>query len=298
MAEIAEIRCAVINLWNINFRDFCDFCGTKNKKLSVKIMNKTRLMIVLLASLIFGACSSSDDDTNSNSPSPSTYTFGASVNPSWSVDLSGSDAAPGWQGIVRTHYESWMYVTVKLQDELAKHASSDDRMVVFIGDEQRSRPSAPNILTDGSVYFVLTIGGNSTDREINIRLCYWCTKLRQLFTIEGKATFTPELEYGNTGDYEPPLLKGSKKYPVQSTLTVNLPAKVPFTPAAGDLVGVFAGNECRGVGSVGKPFTVFRTSAVEALQVRYYSTEKSGIYALTPNITLNENAAQTITFDF
>lgn len=256
---------------------------------------KTVKIILLTAVLTMAWGCSSDSD---NTSSPSASTFVESGRPSWSVDLSGSDAAPGWQDIDRSLYESWMYVTVKLQDELAAYASTDDRMVVFIGDEQRTRPAAPNIYADGSVYFVMTIGGNSTDREINIRLCYWSAQLHQLFTIEEKSTFTPELPYGNTSDYVPPLLRGSKKYPVQQQLTVNLPAKVPFTPAAGDLVAVFAGNECRGVGNVGKPFTVFRTTAGEALQVRYYSSDKTGIYSFLQNITLNENAVQIITPEF
>ena len=256
---------------------------------------KTVKIILLTAVLtMLWGCSSDSDNVSS----PSASTFVESGRPSWSVDLSGNDAAPGWQDIDRSLYESWMYITVKLQDELAAQATSDDRMVVFIGDEQRTRPAAPNIYADGSVYFVMTIGGNSTDREINIRLCYWCAQLRQLFTIEGKSTFTPELPYGNTSDYVPPLLKGSKKYPVQQQLTVNLPAKVPFTASADDLVAAFAGNECRGVGSIGKPFTVFRTSAGEALQVRYYSTDKAGIYSILQTVTLNGNAIQAITLEF
>lgn len=249
-------------------------------------------LVVLLTSLVLGACSSDDSDSSSK------YTFKASEKPAWSVNLASSDVAPGWQDIDRSLYESWMYITVKLQDELAKHVSSDDRMVVFIGDEQRTRPAAPNIYADGSVYFVMTIGGNSTDREINIRLSYWCAKLRQLFAIEGQATFTPELPYGNTSDYIPPLLKGSKKYPVQNSLTVNLPEKAPFTPAAGDLVAAFVGEECRGVGSIDKPFTVFRTTTGETIQLRYYSTDKASIYTFTQNITLNDNAAQIITPEF
>ena len=256
---------------------------------------KTVKIILLTAVLtMLWGCSSDSDNVSS----PSVSTFVESGRPSWSVDLSGNDAAPGWQDIDRTLYESWMYVTVKLQDELAVHAGDGDLMTVFIGDEQRTRPAAPNIYADGSVYFVMTIGGNSTDREINIRLCYWSAQLRQLFTIEEKSTFTPELPYGNTSDYVPPLLKGSKKYPVQQQLTVNLPAKVPFTTSANDLVAVFAGNECRGVGSIGKPFTVFRTSAGEALQVRYYSSDKAGIYTITQSVTLAENTAQTITPEF
>ena len=256
---------------------------------------KTVKIILLTAVLtMLWGCSSDSDNVSS----PSASTFVESGRPSWSVDLSGNDAAPGWQDIDRSLYESWMYITVKLQDELAAYAGDGDLMTVFIGDEQRTRPAAPNIYADGSVYFVMTIGGNSTDREINIRLSYWCAQLRQLFTIEGKSTFTPELPYGNTSDYVPPLLKGSKKYPVQQQLTVNLPAKVPFSASADDLVAAFAGNECRGVGSIGKPFTVFRTSAGEALQVRYYSADKAGIYSILQTVTLSEAAVQTITLEF
>ena len=249
-----------------------------------------RLLLVACLAL-FCACSSDDD-------SPGKKSFKAGEKPTWSVNLASSDAAPGWQDIDRSLYESWMYVTVKLEDELAKHASSDDRMVVFIGDEQRTRPSAPNIYADGSVYFVLTIGGNSTDREINIRLCYWSAKLRQTFMIEEKSTFMPELPYGNTTDYVPPLLRGSKKYPVQSSLTVNLAENAPVKTAAGDLVAAFVGEECRGVGKIGQPFTVFRTSADETILLRYYNKENAGVYSSQQSVTLSGGEAKTVTFMF
>ena len=256
---------------------------------------KTVKIILLTAVLtMLWGCSSDSDNVSS----PSASTFVESGRPSWSVDLSGSDAAPGWQDIDRSLYESWMYVTVKLQDELAAYAGDGDLMTVFIGDEQRTRPAAPNIYADGSVYFVMTISGNSTDREINIRLCYWCAQLRQLFTIEGKSTFTPELPYGNTSDYVPPLLKGCKKYPLQRQLTVNLPAEVPFTPADGDIVAAFAGNECRGVGSIGNPFTVFSTASGETFQLRYYSSAQAGVYSFRQNVTLSENDPQSVTLIF
>ena len=254
-------------------------------------MKTKYLLFGILTVLAFFGCSSDDD-------SPSTYTFEASGLPAWQTDLTSNDADPAWQDIDRTKYESWMYVTVKLEDELAKYASTDDRMVVFIGDEQRTRPANPNIYADGSVYFVLTIGGNSTDREINIRLCYWSAQLHQLFTIEERSTFTPELPYGNTSDYEPPLLKGSKKYPVQQQLTVYLPSQAPFTPADGDRVAAFVGDECRGVGSIGQPFTVFRTSASETIQMRYYSTAKAGVYSMATSLTLGENEDKTIILSF
>ena len=256
---------------------------------------KLKYLFVGLSVLFAWSCSSSDDDDNSSGAS----TFVESGRPSWSVDLSGSDAAPGWQDIDRSLYESWMYVTVKLQDELAAHAGTGDLMVALIGNECRTRPAMPSDkYADGSVYFVLTIGGNEADRDAHIKLCYYSAALHSLFTIEAKETFAPESSYGNTADYVPLLLQGSKKYPVQQQLTVNLPAKVPFTTSADDLVAVFAGNECRGVGSIGKPFIVFRTSAGEALQVRYYSADKAGIYSILQTVTLSEAAVQTITLEF
>jgi len=267
-------------------------------------MKTSKILMLTAALTMVWGCSTKDDDspgtnTFEDKDTPSTYTFEANEKPAWSVNLTGSDTDPQWQDIDRSLYESWMYVTVKLEDELAAHATTDDRMVVFIGDEQRTKPAVPSDqYADGSVYFVMTIGGNSTDREVNIRLYYWCAQLHQVFTIEEQATFTPELPYGNTSDYVPPLLKGCKKYPVQSALTVSLPADAPFTKADGDLVAFFVGNECRGVGSVGQPITVFRTSAGEVLQVRYYSMQNGGIYTLTQSITLGENEDKNVILSF
>lgn len=256
---------------------------------------KLKYLFVGLSVLFAWSCSSSDDDDNSSGAS----TFVESGRPSWSVDLSGSDAAPGWQDIDRSLYESWMYVTVKLQDELAVHAGTGDLMVALIGDECRTRPAMPSDkYADGSVYFVLTIGGNEADRDAHIKLCYYSAALHSLFTIEAKETFAPESSYGNTADYVPLLLQGCKKYPLQRQLTVNLPAEVPFTPADGDIVAAFAGNECRGVGSIGNPFTVFSTASGETFQLRYYSSAQAGVYSFRQNVTLSENDPQSVTLIF
>ena len=85
---------------------------------------------------------------------------------------------------------------------------------------------------------------------------------------------------------------------MQNQLTVSLPAHVPFTPAYGDIVAAFVGSECRGVGTAGKSFTVFRISADETIQLRYYSTEKTGVYRFLQTVSLdgNENKNLMITF--
>ena len=252
------------------------------------------ILLTAVLTLVWGCSSDSDSDSTT-----AKYTFASAVKPSWSVDLSGSDTAPGWQDIDRSLYESWMYVTVKLQDELAVHAGAGDLMVALIGDECRTRPAMPSDkYADGSVYFVLTIGGNEADRDAHIKLCYYSAALHSLFTIEAKETFAPESSYGNTADYVPLLLQGCKKYPLQRQLMVNLPAEVPFTPADGDIIAAFAGNECRGVGSIGNPFTVFSTASGETFQLRYYSSAQAGVYSFRQNVTLSENDPQSVTLIF
>ena len=178
-----------------------------------------------------------------------------------------------------------MYVLVTLQDELAAHATEADRMAVFIGGERRTQLAVPNFYDDGAVRYVLRIYGNSTDRNVRFTLQYYSVALKQLFSIGTEEKFVPEFTYGNIKDFVPPLLKGCKKFPVQNQLTVSLPDQPPFTPDNNDLVAVFVGDECRGVGVAGKPFNVFRTSETEKLTLRYYSVQQAGIYTMAQTVT-------------
>jgi len=232
-------------------------------------------------------CSSSDDDELEAS------TFEPCGKPTWSVNLVGTDNTPSWTAPNPSDYESSMFIMVKLQEELEEYSSEADRMTVFIGDECRTMPAKPNGNAH-DYYFILKVWGNAVDRDVVLSLRYYCATLHQVFVLEGKESFATERTYGFDEDFVPPLLKGSTKYPVQTSLTVNLPDNPPFTPADGDCVAVFVGGECRGVGTLGKAFTVFRTTEKETLQVRYYSTEKAGVYTLKQTLS-SEN---DITFHF
>ncbi len=253
-------------------------------------MKKSAIKIMFLAAVLtfVWGCSSDDESTSAN------YTFATAEKPAWSVDLTGNDAAPSWTAPDPSLFESSMFVMVKLQDELAAYSTDADRMVIFIGDECRTVPAIRNVDRQGGIYFVLKVRGNSTDRDVNFGLRYYCESLRQVFAIEGTESFASERDYGFDTDFVPPLLLGCKKYPVQSELTVSLPAAVPFTPDSGDIVAVFAGGECRGVGRVGEAFTVFRTTTDETLDVRYYSAVQAGVY------TMKQKAGQetTVTLNF
>ena len=249
------------------------------------------LMTVAVLATAWGCSTDTDEQTGTENglantmPPSAGYTFERADRPAWGVDLTGNDAAPDWGNFNMSLYENSMYVLVTLQDELAAHSTEADRMAVFIGGERRTQLAVPNFYDDGAVRYVLRIYGNSTDRNVRFTLQYYSVALKQLFSIGTEEKFVPEFTYGNIKDFVPPLLKGCKKFPVQNQLTVSLPGQPPFTPDNNDLVAVFVGDECRGVGVAGKPFNVFRTSETEKLSLRYYSVQQAGIYTMAQTVT-------------
>ena len=257
------------------------------------MMMKTVKILMTVAALatVWGCSTATDEQTGTENglattmPPSAGYTFERADRPAWGVDLTGNDAAPDWGNFNMSLYENSMYVLVTLQDELAAHATEADRMAVFIGGERRTQLAVPNFYDDGAVRYVLRIYGNSTDRNVRFTLQYYSVALKQLFSIGTEEKFVPEFTYGNIKDFVPPLLKGCKKFPVQNQLTVSLPGQPPFTPDGNDLVAVFVGDECRGVGVAGKPFNVFRTSETEKLTLRYYSVQQAGIYTMAQTVT-------------
>lgn len=241
-------------------------------------MKEIKIIMLTAVLTMAWACSSDSDDT------PTNYTFEQAAMPMWSVDLTGSDNAPAWTAPDPSLFESSMFIMVKLQDELAAYSTDGDLMAVFIGDECRTVPAIRNVDKNGGIYFVLKIRGNSTERDVNFALRYYCAQLRRVFTLQGTEKFATERTYGFDEDFVPPLLLGCTKYPVQQTLTVQLPSNTPFTPDESDIVAVFAGGECRGMGVAGQPFTVFRTTDGETLDMRYYSAKQAGVYTLKQKV--------------
>ncbi len=248
------------------------------------MMKTVKILMTVAALATVWGCSTANDN-EIETVKPTGCTFEHADRPAWSVDLTGNDAAPDWGNFNLSLYENSMYVLVTLQEELAAHSTEADRMAVFIGGERRTQLAVPNFYDDGAVRYVLRIYGNSTDRNVRFTLQYYSVALKQLFSIGTEEKFVPEFTYGNIKDFVPPLLKGCKKFPVQNQLTVSLPDQPPFTPDNNDLVAVFVGSECRGVGVAGKPFNVFRTSETEKLTLRYYSVQQAGIYTMAQTVT-------------
>lgn len=250
-------------------------------------------MLLAVLTMLWG-CSSDSDDGNKLEGS----SFAPVEKPSWTIDMMASDPVPTWQAPDPSKYESSMFIMVCLEEQLARYASDDDKMTVFIGDECRAMPAPLQKDYSGKCYFVLKIDGNSTDRDVSFSLCYYAAKIHHLFKLSTTQTFVPNITYGIDKDFVPQLIKGSSRYPVQGDLTVKLPDTAPFTPSDDDFVAVFVGDDCRGVGTVDQPFTVFLTSAGETPHVRYYSAQKGGVYTFKQSLTIAAGDSKEVTLSF
>ena len=252
-------------------------------------------MLLAVLTMLWGCSSDSDDGDKLEGSS-----FVSAEKPSWTVDMKANDPVPTWPDPDPSKYESWssMIIMVCLEEQLARYASDDDKMTVFIGDECRAMPAPLQKDYSGKCYFVLKIDGNSTDRDVPFSLCYYAAKIHHLFKLNATQTFVPSTTYGTDKDFVPQLIKGSSRYPVQGDLTVKLPDTAPFTPSDDDFVAVFVGDDCRGVGTVGQPFTVFLTSAGETPHVRYYSAQKGGVYTFKQSLTIAAGDSKEVTLSF
>ena len=128
--------------------------------------------------------------------------------------MMASDPVPTWQAPDPSKYESSMFIMVCLEEQLARYASDDDKMTVFIGDECRAKPAPLQKDYSGKCYFVLKIDGNSTDRDVSFSLCYYAAKIHHLFKLNATQTFVPSTTYGTVKDFVPQLIKGSSRNPV------------------------------------------------------------------------------------
>ena len=247
-------------------------------------MNKIKLMILLLASLTFGACSSDDDNTSAG------YTVETvSQAPAWQVDYSGNESRPDWQEPNTGDYENWSIMLVQLEDALKPYVSGEDLMALFIGGQLRGLTSpAISGSEDDKGTFVLKAYGNEADQNVvSLTLSYYCSQLKQTFSRTVQMRYDMGKVYGLDEDLIPQFTLGAAKYPVVKQVnpaSLTAFANAAITPAEGDIVAAFVGSECRGVsplpwgGDGGGLLTVFGRSAGEHVTLKYYQAATGKVY--------------------
>lgn len=252
-------------------------------------------MFVLLASLVLGACSSSDDDNNVNGPKNAAYTETTVTEaPAWQIDWSNNQERPNWTEPDGSLYANWTILKVQIEDALKAYASDGDLMALFVDGEIRAL-AKPAVSVGGGTAtgkFLMKAYGNETGSEtVNMSLQYYSSTLKHLFTLTDNITLDADETTGIDEAFVPEFTLGSAKYPVQKTVDVEpLLTKVGLTPISGNMVAAFVGEECRGTVSLASSgstqLLIFGRNAGESLTLKYYDATAGKLYTIPDAVKL------------
>ena len=269
---------------------------------------KIKYLVFSLFVLAAWGCSSGGDADNGNNGGNTqsdivyTATFVSAPRPSWAIDWTSDATMPDWQEPTSEDFECSMDLLVTLGEDYLPYSTDDDVMAVFIGDECRAL-SYRNVMTNGNVAYLLHVRGNSEEVDHPMRLHFYCDQLHTMNITEAIPPFTPNNLMGEAYQSILDLGDESIKYPYSTEMAVVLPDKLPFTVSDGDMLAVFVGDECRGIGICdpelfeGWRIVVYSKQPHETAQIRYYSAEKGGIYTILKTFTLSDLLQQeNITF--
>ena len=255
-------------------------------------MNKTKLMLVLLASLILGACSSNDDDDSKNA----SYTETAlSEAPVWQIDWSNDQARPDWSEPDGTLYENWTILKVQIEEALQPYASKDDLMALFVNGELRGLAKPAVIVgsdQSSNTKYLIKAWGNETGSEtVHISLLYYSQTLKHLFTLTGNITLDSDETTGIDEAFIPKFTLGSSKYPVTKTVGVeSILINVGIKPVSGGMVAAFVDEECRGTVSLSASgvtqLLIFGRNTGETVSLKYYDATAGKLYTITNAVIL------------
>ena len=145
-------------------------------------------MTVLLAGLLFGACSSSDNDSNGNGSNNATYTETAqSEAPAWQVDWNNNQERPDWTEPDESAYENWTILKVLIEEALRPFVSEGDLLALFVNGELRGLAKPAVNLANGQTAngkFLIKAYGNETGTEtLHMSLQYYSQTLKHIFTL-------------------------------------------------------------------------------------------------------------------
>ena len=133
--------------------------------------------VVLSATLLLTACSTSDDVAPGTKPLDPTEK---------KIPQPGTDARPTWTAPdISLFGGDPMTVQIALQEELQSYAGNGDLMCAKLNGEVRAVSDLYE--SYGQKHFRLSIYGSGNEGAVT--LCYYCQKLSRIFTVEDWKTF-------------------------------------------------------------------------------------------------------------
>lgn len=247
-------------------------------------MKKIYLSLVLLTSLLLGACSS-DDDNNDAAYTETTQ----SEAPDWQIDWSNNQERPNWEEPDGTLYENWTILMAQIEEELQPFISEEDMMALFINGELRGLASPAITVDDNqttSATFLMKAYGNESGLEpMHISLQYYNHRLKHIFTLSEDIKLSSDESIGIDEDYIPGFTYGSAKYPIVKIVNVeSLLTKAGITPTTGNIVGAFVGTECRGKVTLSASgatlLTIYGRSAGESVTLKCYDATSERLFTI------------------
>ena len=267
-------------------------------------------MMILLAGLTLGACSSSDNEEeekkesngkNGGTPDPTTMYTTTTVDeePAWAIDWSYNQERPDWKEPEASNYEKWMVMLFKMEDELKPFVDENDLLALFVDDELQGL-AKPAIRLDNDsnepMFLMKVYMQDSDEAMVKLTVSYYSNRLKQIFSRTTQILYQPDVDYGIDEDYVPDFTLGSQKYPVTMSMQLASSPLVSagIVPTAGDKVAAFVGEECRGIYTIDNQLlgtsaimTVFGNQAGEEITLRYYAAKTKTIYNFINTVKLN-----------
>jgi len=254
-------------------------------------------MFVLLASLVLGACSSDSDDNDSTGTSQEAAYTETTVSeaPQWQIDWNNDQQKPNWKEPDASAYANWTILMVQIEEALQPYVSKDDLMAIFVNGELRGLAKPAVIVGTGQAdngKFLMKAYGNETGTEtVNMSLQYYCQTLKHLFTLTDDISLDSDETIGIDETFIPEFTLGSAKYPVQKTVVAEtFLTKVGITPAEGNVVAAFVGEECRGTvtlsASSNTKLLIYGRNAGESITLKYYDATVGKMYTIPDAVKL------------
>lgn len=209
--------------------------------------------------------------------------------PQWELDMKGNDETPQWSKPDEGMYQFSMTAVIRLSEFLERYADENDRIAAFIGNECRGIATPQNV--DGAKLYFLYIKGNTSDTE-KITLGYYSAGNKKMYSCDRLLDFEQNGVYGSANAPEMPPFDLTGKYPYVMNVVIALPDDFASAPQAADLIGAFAGSECRGTGTAtannGKTFYAFEIrgtgEAAQRIDFRYYAATDRKVYNCTVSV--------------
>lgn len=253
-------------------------------------MKKMYLKVVLLASLVAGACSCDSDATEKGGFSVTRV----SEAPVWEVDWTSDQQRPDWTQPDASAYENWTIVMVQIEEALQPYVTDDDLMALFVNGELRGMASPAVAKGDsqaGSTKFVMKVYGNESGNEtVNMSLKYYNSRLRHMFTLSDDITLSSDVTTGTDEDYIPPFTMGSEKYPMMKTVDVEtILTLLGIEPESG-MIAAFVGGECRGVATVesygSSKLIIHGRTQGEKIMLKYYDEVTKTVFTISDAVKM------------